>query len=161
MAVEIRVVRHLPCSVEQAYAWLTDYRDDDPQRAGALVTHRRVLERTERHAVFEGEHRALGKTVRYRQAVRLDPPAAWRSLVVDGPRAGSRNAYRLEATPRGARLVVEYHLVHAEPATMLLMRLARPLLRRRIVRMWEGYEGALAADLAEGRREANGPERVS
>lgn len=144
--VVIRLTRKLPLPIERAFAWLTDFQDDDPARAGALLTARKILSRSPERVVFEGEHDTLGRRMRYTQEVLLAPPDAWRSHVIDGPRQGSRNEYRLEAAPGGSVLRVEYRLLHDAPRTLLLMRVAKPLLKRKLAKMWEGYEKAMRED---------------
>jgi hypothetical protein len=139
----IEITRHLPLPVAAAYAWLTDFRDDDPARAGAMLTERRVTERTATRVAFEGEHKTLGRRIRYAQVVDLSPPDAWRSRVVSGPRLGSHNEYSLAPDGAGSRLTVRYHLTHEKPGTRALIRIAKPILRRNLVRMWQGYERAM------------------
>lgn len=150
MVTTIRIARELPLPVDAAYAWLTDYREDDPALAhGVLISKRKILSRTQNIIRMEGEHRAFGRVIPSVYEVTLSSAErAWTSRVVEGPRRGSVTTYRL--TPRGAgasRLDVEYSLVHDDASGRFILRFARPLVRRNLVRMWDGYESAMRADV--------------
>lgn len=145
--VVIELRRRLPVEVPRAFAWLTDIQDDDAQRTGAVIKSRRVLERSDKRIVYEGETGVMGNRIFGRTEVVLSPPDAWEARVVSGPRTSSRTDYRLVPLAGGCELTVRYQFVIAPPARHLLMRLAKPILRRDLERMWDGFVADLRREL--------------
>lgn len=148
--IVIRLTRDLPHAPERAFGWLTDFEDADADRAGAVIRARRVVAREKDRVVYEGEQRVLGRETRGTSEVTLAPPDRWTARVLDGPRAGSVTSYRLDGTPRGSRLTVEYHIRLADPKARILATLLKPLVRRELSRMWDGFERSMAAELPPG-----------
>lgn len=146
--VSIRLARRLPLPVPDAYAWLTDFQDDDAQRAGAVVARRKVVERSASRIVYEGETEVLGRRNPATTEVLLHPPDAWEARVVAGPRLGSWTTYKLTPDGPGSRLELHYRFLHEKPFTRLAMRLVKPKIRAELERMWDGYEAAMRADAA-------------
>lgn len=144
----IRVVRELPYPLAASYAWLTDFRDDDTERTDAVTKKRRVVESSGKRVVLEGESEAFGRRVPFASEVDLAPPDAWTARVVGGPRQGSVTTYKLTPSARGTRLEVVYRLTHEKAWARAVMTLGKAKLRADLVRMWEGYERAMAKDLA-------------
>lgn len=150
--VHIRIERDLPHERGAAYEWLTDFEDDDSKRTGAVVTSRRVTVREPRRLVYEGRTKVLGRESWAVTEVELSPPSAWTARVTDGPRLGSHTTYSLEPRPEGGcRLVVDYTFVFVEARTGRMMRLLKPLVRRALGRMWDGFAASMAKELAEVR----------
>lgn len=145
--VPIRVVRRFPGPVENAFAWLTDFEDADAEKAGAVVEMRKVVERSPGRVVYEGETSVLGRRSWSRTEVSLQPPDRWHARVTKGPRTGSDTDYRLVPTPEGCELTVDYRFVLEPKGRMLALRLLRPLVKRDLERMWDGFEAAMRRDL--------------
>lgn len=146
--IPIRVVRDLPFPQAQAYAWLTEFGEDDAQRTEAVLKTRRIVESTSTRCVYEGETEALGRRIFSRTEVTLLPPDRWHAMVTQGPRTGSETRYRLESTGAGScRLVVDYDFRLASPVMHVVARAVRPLLARSLERMWDGFAASMARDL--------------
>jgi hypothetical protein len=147
--VTIRYERDLDHPLEDAYRWLTDYRNDDADRAGAVIRDREVVERTEDRIVLEGELETLGRRMDGRAEVELDPPDAWTARLYDekGRRSGVYR-YRLEPTEGpGCRLVVDYELVAPKLRHKAMLWIGRPLIRRELATMWDGFVEAMREEL--------------
>lgn len=148
--VTISYARVIPFPVGEAFAWLTDYQDDDPSRTSAVVKRRPVLSRSEDKVVMEGELELLGVRGVGRVEVSLHPPDRWVAEIVQGGGVGSVYEYRLSPHPRGSRLDVRYRVRVRRWASRLRLVLARPLLRREIHRMWDGFAAAMERELGAG-----------
>ncbi|HWH07586.1 MAG TPA: SRPBCC family protein [Candidatus Thermoplasmatota archaeon] len=147
--VTIPYTRVLPHPVEEAYAWLTDYQDDDPQRTTAVVKRRPVLSRTKDKVVLEGELEMLGVRGVGTVEVTLLPPDRWVAEIVKGGGKGSVYEYRLTpAAGGGSRLDVRYRVRVRRWSSRLRLLLARPLLRRELDRMWDGFAESMARELS-------------
>lgn len=148
--VTIRYERELDHPVEAAYEWLTDYQDDDPDRAGAVVVERPVLERSETKVVLKGTVEVLGDKGTGLTEVDLMPPDKWRARIVDGRGRGSVYEYRLEPLDGGdrSRLVVDYHIRVKRFSSKLKVLLGRPFVRRELDRMWAGFAKSMDEELA-------------
>lgn len=147
MATVIEITRDIPVAVDAAFAWLTDFREEDAQLAGAVVKKREILERGKDRVVYRGETETLGRASWAVTEVTLRPPARWEARVTDGPRTGSVTEYALVPRGAGSQLRVRYQFAFLEPKTRFLFRLAKPLVRRELGRMWDGYVAAMARDL--------------
>ncbi|MEA3199310.1 MAG: hypothetical protein QOE90_738 [Thermoplasmata archaeon] len=147
--VNVKITREIPMPVPQAFAWLTDFQDDDAQRAGAVVARRKVVERSATRSVYEGETEVLGRRNPATTEVRLHPPDAWEARVVAGPRTGSWTTYKLTPSGTGSRLALHYRFTHEKPMTRVLMRLVKPKIRAELVKMWEGYEADMRREIAK------------
>jgi hypothetical protein len=140
-----RVFAHPPADT---FDWLTDYRDDDADRAGAIIQDRAVLEETEDEVVLEGELETLGRVREGRARVELDPPNSWTAHLEDPKgRPAGRYEYELHDHPDGCRLTVDYHITAPRLRDKLMLWLTRPLARREIDQMWDGFADAMAAEL--------------
>lgn len=148
MSVKIQIVRRFPVPVDRAYAWLTDFEDDDVQRAGAVIQMRRVIVREPGRVVYEGETAMLGVRAPATTEVTFEPPSRWRARVTHGPRTGSVVEYELTPEAGATRLQVTYHFVIRPAFRMVLLRVLRPLVKRELSRMWDGFEAALRQDLS-------------
>lgn len=143
-----RVFEH---PVEDAFAWLTDYRDDDAERAGAIIQDRKVLEERDDEIVLEGELKTLGRVLDGRARVELDPPTQWTAHLEDAKgRPAGRYEYALEDHPEGSRLTVDYHVAAPRLRDKLMLWATRPLARREIDQMWDGFADAMADELEAG-----------
>lgn len=151
-AVDVRYATTLPVSVHAAYAWLTDYRDDDPDRAGAIVEKRHVVARKDNVVILEGTNVTLGTRATGQAEVTLFPDESrWECRIVKGPSKGSLYTYRLVPAGEGrARFEVVYHIRVRRPGRRFVIRLLKPFIAREIRQMWKGYEAALARDLVPG-----------
>jgi len=133
---------------EDAFAWLTDYRDDDADRAGAIIRDREVLTRTEDEIVLEGELESMGRVRTGRARVELDPPNRWTAHLEDEKgRPAGRYEYELFEHPDGCRLDVDYHVAAPRLRDKLMLWVARPLARREIDDMWDGFADAMADEI--------------
>jgi hypothetical protein len=148
--VHIRVEHSFAPPRDRAYLWLTDFDEGDVERAeGAVLEKRKVLERAKDRVVYEGETAVLGRRTWSVTEVQLTPPDRWEAKVTKGPRTGSFTHYRLVPKGDGCHITVDYHFVLDKPARMLLLRLAKPLVKRDLARMWDGFANAMQRELRE------------
>lgn len=152
--VLLHVEREFPYPVDVAYAWLTDYADDDHERAGAII-RRRVVVRREHdkdgrvvEVEFDGELEAFGRSSgRGRGLVRLWPDERrWQADLGKG-----RWVYDYKLVPAGpgrSRLLIDYRFGSKRLRRRILLTLAKPFLAREIHRMWDGFEAAMRKELA-------------
>ncbi|HUR68001.1 MAG TPA: SRPBCC family protein [Candidatus Thermoplasmatota archaeon] len=146
--VHIRLSREIPAQRDAAYAWLTDFQDSDVDRADAVIEMRKVIERSPTRIVYEGEQVVLGRRSTGTSEVTLHPPDRWEAKVIAGPRTGSFTHYRLVPVGSGAsRLTVDYNLIINDPQRHFLLRLAKPLVKRELSKMWDGFEAAMRKEL--------------
>lgn len=148
--IVVHYERTLEAPLDAAYAWLTDYQDDDPSRTTKVVKKRPVISRTKDVVVLEGEIEVLGNKAKGRAEVHLFPPDRWEARFTrrDGS-PGSRYEYRL--VPQGAdrcRLVVDYRLAARRWTTRLRLMLLKPLVYRELDQMWDGFIEHMVRDLA-------------
>ncbi len=146
--IALRYERRLDHGLDPAFRWLTDYRDDDAQRAGAIVQHRRVLERSEDRIVLEGELETLGRAMEGTAVVKLDKPAWTAHLYDTKGRPSGLYEYKLEPDGSGSRLVVSYRFAAPKLKHKIMLWLSKPLIRRRLDAMWDGFEAAMDEELA-------------
>lgn len=145
--VTIAYTRPFPYPVDQAYAWLTDYQDDDPARTTAVVKRRPVLKREPGKITMEGELEMLGVRGTGIVEVSLHPPDRWVAEIVKGGGRGGLYEYQLSATPEGCRLDVRYRVRVRRWSSRLRLMIAKPLLRRELRTMWDGFAASMAKDL--------------
>lgn len=152
--VDITYTRVLPYPVDVAYAWLTDYRDDDHTRTDRVLARRTVAERAPDRVLMDVELDIVGRT-KARAEVRLFPPDRWEARPI-GRHGPSKTVYtyQLEPAPGGSRLTVVYHTRVRNPVRRTVARLMLPVLRARIARMWDGFAAAMAKDLGATPRSA-------
>jgi hypothetical protein len=153
--VVLHYERDLAVPLDRAYAWLTDYQDDDPSLTRKVVKRRPVVSRTKDVVVLDGEIEVLGRRAKGRAEVHLFPPDRWEARLYrrDGQR-GSTFHYRLVPKAQGCRLVVDYHIQARKATTRWKLRLFKPLAMRDIRIMWDGFVGAMERDLAAERAQA-------
>lgn len=129
-----------------AYAWLTDYQDDDPDRAGHKVVQRRpVVERGKDRFVLDGTIEVAGRTMKGRATVQLYPPDRWVASFPNGTR------YEYQLFPEGparCRLVVRYRICVRRWSRWLGVLLGRGRILRDIGAMWDNFAASMARDLA-------------
>ena len=156
--VHIRVVQRFDRPLADAYAWLTDFTEDDAKHAGAVIQTRKVRERGPKRVVYEGETEVLGRRIWGVSEVDLAPPDRWEARVVEGPRKGSRTTYHLVPRGAGCEITVDYRFVLDDPRRFLLLRVAKPLVARELRKMWRGFAAAMSRELpAVGRAEGAAP----
>jgi len=146
--VVIRWSRELPVPLDQAYAWLTDYQDDDPARTTAIIVKRPVKERTKDKVVLEGELDVLGRRFKGTAHVHLFPPDRWEARFFhrDGSPA-HLYTYQLTPTARGCRLDVVYNMHARRLKSRLKLLLAKGRIYRAIDTMWDGFIAHMERDL--------------
>ncbi|HEV8361512.1 MAG TPA: hypothetical protein VGR28_13765 [Candidatus Thermoplasmatota archaeon] len=149
--IVLRYAREFPLPVPEAYAWLTDYRDDDPQRTDRVVVARPVLERSAERVVLDGTVQLFGRRSRGTAEVRLFPPDRWEAHIVAGQGRGSVYRYQLTPTARGCRLDVGYDLCFRRARWWLAVHLLKPFALRDLDRMWAGFERSMLAELRDQR----------
>jgi hypothetical protein len=111
------------------------------------VKRRPVLERTKDKIVMEGELEIAGARGTGTVEVTLDPPAHWTATIVKGGGKGSVYDYRLTAVPGGSRLDVVYHIRVKRWKSRLRVWLGRPVIRKQIGIMWDGFADSMKKDL--------------
>lgn len=147
--VDVPHVRVLPHPIDAAYQWLTDYRDDDADLAGAIVKKRTVERRPDGVILLEGHNVTLGQPARGRAEVHLFPDQKrWEARIFEGSGRGSVYTYAL--TPLGpdkTRLEVHYRIRARRWSRRVMLTLAKPLIKREISKMWDGFVAAMGRDL--------------
>lgn len=150
--VNLHYERDFPYPVDVAYAWLTDYVDDDHERAGAIIRRRTVakkeLDAKGRPVLFEldGELETFGQsTGRGIAVVRLWPDEKrWQAEIGKGAWVYE---YRLVPTPKGSRIVIDYRFGSRRWRKRALITITKPLIRREIDKMWDGFAAAMAREI--------------
>lgn len=147
--VDVPLTRDFPHPPDAAYAWLTDFRTDDGAIAGALIEGRDSVDRKGDEVRMVTRIRRPFGAVRTRtQHVTLHPrERRWESRITAGYGAGSFHRYRLLPHANGCRLEVVYGFGTKGPLHAFGLRLAKPLLRRQLDKMWDGFEAAMGHDL--------------
>lgn len=145
--VTIPYSRTFPVPVEKAFAWLTDYTDHDASLTTEVVKQRTVVQRGKDLVVLDGEIELLGTRGRGKVEVALFPPTRYVATIVEGRSKGSVYEYRLTPVAHGTRLDVEYRVRVKRVRSWLKVALARPLARRKLHAMWEGFAASMARDL--------------
>lgn len=155
--VRISYERVFAHPLDETFAWLTDYRDDDAQRAGAIIQDRNVLDRREDEILLEGKLETFGGTRKGRARVELDPPDRW-TAHLQGPKGqpAGRYEYELHEHHEGCRLTVDYHIAAPRLRDKILLWATRWLTRREIDEMWDGFADAMAEELDGGSPEGSG-----
>lgn len=144
----VRYSRAFPVPVPDAYAWLTDYRDDDPSRTEHLLVSRPVRSRAPDKVVLEGTLELLDRRGTSITEVDLLPPDRWRARIVQGWGRGSVYEYRLTPTgDGGSRLDIEYRFHARRLRSKLLLLFGKRRVRAELDRMWSGFAASLEKDL--------------
>jgi hypothetical protein len=144
--VDVPYTRTFPVPIDVAYAWLTDYRDDDHAIAGAIIQERRVVAREGNTITLEGHNELLGSTMRGRAIVRLFPDEhRWESDVANG---AGKYTYQLTAEgPSSTRIEIHYRTRARRWTTRIKLTLARPLIHRQVAKMWDGFAEGMERDM--------------
>lgn len=146
------VRRHLAHEPTVAFAWLTDFEEGDVERAqGHVVAARRVVKREGDRITLEGMLEVAGRPIPGHAIVDLAPPGRWHAKLYDRKdRLVTFNDYRVEPDGQGGSwLTVDYHFVLPKWKHRLRYHLGgRSVLRRELGRMWDGFQGAMARELA-------------
>lgn len=144
--VSLKYERTFPYPIDAAYAWLTDYQDDDPQRAGTLVRKRDVVRRNDREVEVEGWLEVLGRDYEGKAVIHLFPEEKrWVAII---GRGGWEFHYQLTPLgPHATKLTIDYQMGSRRWTRRLQYRLAKPLIRRHIHRMWNNFDAAMRREL--------------
>ncbi|MGQ0535929.1 MAG: SRPBCC family protein [Methanobacteriota archaeon] len=145
--VDLTIRRDFPHPLPDTFAWLTDYQDDDPSRTDAVIKRRPVVERGDNRYVLDGELEVLGMRPKARVEVTLYPPDHYEARVIEGSGRGTVYLYDLAPTPTGTRLTVRYRFRVRRLKSKIRLWLYRPLIRRELNRMWDGFAQSMAKDL--------------
>ncbi len=146
--VPIRYSRVLDHPLGVAYEWLTDYQDDDPARTTAVVKRRPVIERHADRIVMDGTLEIMGNKGSGKVEVRLFPPDRWVATIIEGAGRGSVYEYQLTAIDANrSRLDINYGVRAKRWRKRMMVRLARPFIRRELNTMWDGFAAAMAREL--------------
>ncbi|MHB8585760.1 MAG: hypothetical protein ACYDDF_07985 [Thermoplasmatota archaeon] len=148
----IRYSRIFPYPLADCYAWLTDYRDDDPGRAGAVIVSRPVLERRGNEVVLDAKLNIAGRVTGGKAVVTLDPPDHWVARFQGKRGPVSEYHYKLTAVHGGTRLDVEYKTFTYRWRSFITLWLGRPRIRRDLRQMWDGFAKHMAADFGPSSR---------
>ncbi|HUR69924.1 MAG TPA: hypothetical protein VM370_11820 [Candidatus Thermoplasmatota archaeon] len=151
--ITLHYEREFPYPVEVAYAWLTDYADDDHARAGAIIKRRIVvrkeLDKDGRPVEFEleGELETLGyKTGIGRAIVKLWPDQKrWQADI-----SGGRWLYDYLLVPKGQHacvLKIDYRFGSKRWTRRALLWLNKPRIRRELDTMWDGFAEAMKKEI--------------
>lgn len=144
--MSLKYERTFPYPIDVAYAWLTDFQDDDPARAGGVIQKRDVVRRSEREIEVDAELAVIGKPSRGKAVIHLFPEEhRWVARIGKG---AWEFHYHLE--PAGAnatRLKIDYQVGSRRWTRRALVRLAKPVIMRRIDRMWDGFDAAMRREL--------------
>lgn len=147
--VSVRYERSLDAALDDAFAWLTDYRDDDADRTDAIIEDRRVIERGPERILLEGKLETLGRRIDGTAEVTLNPPDAWTAKLYDTKnRPSGVYEYRLEPREVGCHLIVDYQFVAPKLKHKLMFTLSKPFIKRELDKMWEGFHEAMNEEVA-------------
>lgn len=138
--------------LDEAYAWLTDYDEADPQRAGGIIQERTEIEKkAEDLIIFDGHIKAMGRDARGHAEVELDPPDHWTAYLHDQKgRLGDIYDYRLEPVDEDrCELIVDYAFAAPKLKHKIQLMVGKPLIRRKLDGMWAGFAEAMDEDLGQ------------
>lgn len=148
---EKRVVLHYERTfaypIDVAYAWLTDYQDDDPKRAGGQIIRKRdVVRRTPTEVEVEGELDVLGQHTHGRAIITLFPKEhRWVATI---GRGGWIFEYHLEPEgPDASRLIIDYKMGSRRWTRRAMIRILKPVILRRLDKMWDGFEASMKQEI--------------
>lgn len=139
--MEFRFARETQVPAHEAFAWMTDYTEDDHRgHRWRGRASRKVLSRTEKLVELEDVWR--GRTLR--MTVNLDPPKAWHA------RGHTRGAhwdtmFLIQALPTGGCRINERSVVEGEGIGKYLL----PLLRGPLLRTFQEDLALHVADMEE------------
>lgn len=150
--IHVEYRRTFDHALDKAYGWLTDYDEADPQRAGGIIQERTAIEeRADDLIVFDGHIKTMGRDAHGHAEVELDPPDHWTAYLHDEKgRLGDIYDYRLE--PKGedrCELVVDYAFAAPKLKHKLQLMVGKPLIRRKLDDMWDGFEEAMDRELGQ------------
>lgn len=147
--VDISLSREFPHPIDDVYAWLTDYQDDDPAIAGTVIEERSVIERHPDRVVMRVKNVIAGKPMKGLAEVRLSPKEyRYEARSLEGDKGAILYTYQLTSLgPSRTRLDVSYKTRVRRFTRRLQVRLATPIIRRQLHRMWDGFTEAMARDL--------------
>lgn len=147
--VDVPYSRTFPFPADRAYGWLTDYEDTDPSLTTTVVKERKVVERRGNVVVMDGRIDILGSGGSGRVEVHLFPQERrWEARIVEGRARGSVYSYQLTSLgPDACRLDIHYRTPVRRWRSRLKVTLARPLIRRELRRMWDGFASGMERDL--------------
>lgn len=148
--VPLRYSRVFPHPLEPTFAWLTDYREDDPDLTSAVVVEKRpVLKREGNTVTLRGTLDILGKRGSGVVEIKLEAPRRYTATIVEGAGRGSVYEYQLTpVTATSTRLDVTYNVRVKRFSRRIFVMLARPFVLRQLDRMWDGFADAMGKDLA-------------
>lgn len=156
VTVEHQRTFHHP--LDQVYTWLTDYDEDDPQRAGAVILSREVVSQDEGRIALDEEVTSLGLDRSVRTVVELDPPDAWRAQVHHTP--GSEPdlfGYQLDALEGGGcRLTATYRYAVTSLWEKLMLKVLARWIGKELATMWDGFDNAMDRELTVQAHEGEG-----
>src|SRR3990172_4036089 len=109
--VEFSMTKLIKAPLKEAYDWLTDYRDDDPQAVTGDPWGLHVLEKTPKRVVFETEQHDKGKIYKQKTVVNLYPPNRWHAES-KGNRWDFMGDYELKTKGKDTRLIVKLREAH-------------------------------------------------
>ncbi len=151
-SIRYRFRQSLPASLEEAYRWCTDFRDDD-SRYFPPGLRRRVKWLAPDTLTQEDRRKDGRRTVRKLRLIRLLPEQrSWSNTHLEGPNRFSQFFYRLR--PKGPRrCVLEFTALHLERTARSLTDAERRRRARELARqdraVWRRFARAIAAERAD------------
>lgn len=140
LSFTVKVSRKIMAPLSFAYAWCTDFREDDPQISGQK---RRILmlEKTKGRFIMSATSKSHGRTVTAARIVSLNPPNSWH-LDWIGDEHDETGDYRLTRLSGSAtRLRMTFKVRNKTPRTS-----GKAAFVKEINAMWDKYVQALEGD---------------
>jgi hypothetical protein len=138
-----RISKVVKVPLDYAFAWLTDFRDDDPKIIGG--TPRRMLRKSKREFVWVQPYKRDGVQKFGVRIVKLKPPDSWRNDAINEEKE-SVYSYRLTPVGRSTRLTIEAKIRYKTIKPESMRELAHNLSAD-----WEKYKASLEKDYSSGK----------
>ena len=108
-AIRFHAAGIVRASIDEAFAWWTDLREDDAGRVMPPLQQRKIVKTTAEETVTEDRWSIFGIPMRTRATLRPHPPDSWE--VVSELRGGTaKDVVRLAATPGGTRVTMDLEM---------------------------------------------------
>jgi len=129
--------------LDYAFAWLTDFRDDDAKMIGGKP--RKILRRTKRNFVWIQPYTRDGVDKIGVRIVTLRPPDSWHNDVINEEKE-SKFDYHLTPVGKSTKLTITAKIRYKTIKPEKMRELARNLSAE-----WDKYKAALEKDYSSGK----------
>lgn len=138
------ITKTLDVPLDYAYAWLTDYRNEDPRIIGDPYP-RHILRRSKQSFVWTQRYERDGEVRESVRIVTLKPPNAWHNEAISDEKESTLD-YRL--TPLGKRRT---KITIKAVVSFKTIKQTKAELEEHLGGIWDKYGAALETDYRSGK----------